>query len=83
MSQTIQKPQQRSGKSVVGKEVIVGILCLGLGGYNLANHFGYISLNFQAPQLAGNILLTLAGIFLLIQAYKLFKHDYVKSIFLH
>lgn len=69
-------------KSIIGKEVVIGILSIALGGYNLMYGFGFIEWKIQSPQIVGNVLLVLGGIFLIIQAYRLIRHSYhIKSLF--
>ena len=71
-----QKIHKEKGKAIIGKEVVIGIVSMILGGYNILNDLGYLSYNINAPQVVGNVLLLLGGMFLLTQAYKLARHEY-------
>ncbi|MBU1201111.1 MAG: hypothetical protein KJ583_02900 [Nanoarchaeota archaeon] len=73
---------ERRKMALLGKEVIVGVLCLGFGGYSLLAQYGVIRQAFELPQMIANILLTLAGLFLLLQAFKLTRYEYRRSRFL-
>lgn len=80
MKNVMKNPQK--GKSIIGKEVVIGVLSMALGGYNLLYGFGFVKWEIQSPQIVGNVLLVLGGIFLIIQAYKLIRHSYhIKSLF--
>ncbi|MFH1770811.1 MAG: hypothetical protein ABH828_04605 [archaeon] len=80
MKSAIKQPSK--GKSLIGKEVIIGILSIALGGYNLLYGFGFVKWEIQSPQIVGNILLVLGGFFLIIQAFRLIRHEYhIKSLF--
>ncbi|KYK26033.1 hypothetical protein AYK26_01135 [Euryarchaeota archaeon SM23-78] len=65
-----------SRKSLITKEFLTGLLALALGVYNLLAHFGYITKFVEVPQLIGNILLVLAGLFLWITAFRLSRFRY-------
>lgn len=71
-----------SGKKAPGKtsaisaEFVIGLLAIAIGVYNLLATYGVISWNIAVPQLIGNILLVLAGLFLWLTAYKLGRHKY-------
>lgn len=68
------KPKE--AKKRMKKEVLVGLISLGLGTYNLLIQFGLVNINIKAPEILGSVLLVLAGIFLLTQAYKISRHEY-------
>ncbi|MBU1198250.1 MAG: hypothetical protein KKF46_01405 [Nanoarchaeota archaeon] len=68
------------GKSMITKEVIIGIVSLALGAYNLLANFDYIPKYVgEVPQIVGNVLLILAGFFLLITAYRLARYKFHAS----
>ncbi|MBC8501002.1 MAG: hypothetical protein ISS25_01830 [Nanoarchaeota archaeon] len=74
--------QPPKGATIIGKEVIIGVLSLTLGGYNLLSQYGIVSQKIETPQIIGNILLVIGGLFLLIQAYKIMRHEYhLRSLF--
>jgi hypothetical protein len=73
----MQKPRaQRSSRRIITKEVLIGLLAIGLGSYNLLSIAGIVSWNIEIPQLLANITLVLAGIFLWITAFRLARHKY-------
>ena len=79
----MEKPKGVKKKKVpiIGKEVFVGLISIAVGCYNLLQDFDIINFDIEAPQIVGNALLVLGGIFLLVQAYKLFRHEWhIKSI---
>lgn len=80
--ETAAKHLPKGSNPIIGKEVLIGLLSLTLGGYNLLQQFGLIEFRIEAPFIMGNILLVLGGLFLLLQAYKLWRHEYhIKSLF--
>ena len=62
--------------SVIGKEFVVGLIAIGLGGYNLAGTYGWINANIEIPQIVANIILLVAGLFLWLTAFKLSRYKY-------
>lgn len=70
------KPRTKSGGSTIAKEFLVGLVSIGLGGYNLAGTFGLINVNIGIPQIVANVLLLIAGLFLLGTAMKLSRIKY-------
>ncbi|MBU0667424.1 MAG: hypothetical protein ABIC91_00705 [Nanoarchaeota archaeon] len=73
---------RKSGGSTVGKEVLVGLVCLVLGGSNLLNEFGMLSYEITVPNIIANALLAIAGLLLLLQAYKIARHHFFSHHFL-
>jgi hypothetical protein len=71
-------PGRRSAPTVslITKEFLIGLLSIGLGAYNLLAKYGYVSWGIEIPQLVGNILLVLAGLFLWITAFRLSRYKY-------
>jgi hypothetical protein len=69
----VKKPSVGGG---IGKEVLIGLLAIVWGGYNLLSTFKvipeYITTS-QPLQIIGNILLVLAGFILWITAYRLWR----------
>lgn len=66
----------KSKDGTIMKELLVGVLAIGLGGYNLAGTFGLLNVNIEIPQIVANVLLVLAGLFLLGTALKLNRIKY-------
>jgi len=72
----------KSDKKSISMEFLVGLLAIVIGGYNLLASFDVITRFVEVPQLMGNILMVLAGLFLWITAYKLSRYKYhTKNIF--
>ena len=69
-------PKVKSKGSTIAKEFLVGLVSVGLGGYNLAGTFGLLNVNVEIPQIVANVLLVLAGLFLLGTAMKLSRMKY-------
>jgi len=66
-------------KGVITKEFLVGFLSIALGGFNLANQFGWINISVQIPQMIANIILVIAGLILWTTAYKLWRYRWHSS----
>jgi len=66
-------------KSAISKEFAIGLLAVVIGGYNLLASLGVIGVFVEVPQIIGNILLVLAGLFLWITAYKVSRYKYHTS----
>ena len=62
-----------------GKEFLIGLLSLVVGGYNILANTGILKLGFDIPSIVTNIVLVLAGLFLIIVSYKLFRYKYHAS----
>jgi membrane protein DedA with SNARE-associated domain len=64
------------GKGIITKEVLIGLLAIIWGGYNLLLTFnvsGIPNIDTSKIQIIGNILLVLAGLLLWLTAYKLWR----------
>ena len=72
----------KSKQSAISAEFFVGLLAIMVGGYNLLASFDVVTKFVEVPQMIGNILMVLAGLFLWITAYKLSRYKYhTKNIF--
>lgn len=72
----------KSKASVISMEFFIGLLAVVIGGYNLLTSFGVIDVFVEVPQMMGNIMMVLAGLFLWLTAYKLSRYKYhTKNIF--
>lgn len=69
-------------KGNIRKEMFLGIMAIGLGGYSLAGQMNLINVNVQIPQYFANVILTLSGFFLIVQSIKIAKHERYKTRFL-
>ncbi len=70
------RTKQPKQASLIKKEIIVGVLAVALGIYNILSMYGYINLSVKIPQLIGNILLIISGFFLWSMAWKLGRYKY-------
>ena len=61
------------------KEVLIGLLAIVLGGYNLLTFFGVITVFVDIPRIVGNVILLFSGFLLLITAIKLYRHKYYSN----
>lgn len=61
-------------RGIITKEVIVGLLAIALGSYNLLSKYGRISWKFEVSQDIANIILVIAGIALWVTAFKLWRY---------
>ena len=68
--------QEQGRGSIISLEFIVGLIAIALGVYNLLSMFGVITYDITIPQATANILLVIAGLFLWLTAYRLWKHKY-------
>ena len=66
-------------KSTISKEFFIGFLAIIIGGYNLLTSLGVIKVFVEIPQIIGNILLVLAGLFLWVTALKVSRYKYHTS----
>ncbi len=73
--------ENKKKSGIMKKEVFVGILAFGLGSYNLLGQMGYLTANFEVPQMIANIILVISAFFLWIQAAKIARHNYFKRGF--
>ncbi len=72
----------KSDKKSISMEFLIGLVAIVIGGYNLLASFGVIDVFVEVPQMAGNIMMVLAGLFLWLTAYKLSRYKYhTKNIF--
>ena len=70
--------QEPKRGSIISLEFIIGLVAVVLGAYNLLIMFGIITYDMPItiPQATANILLVVAGLFLWLTAYRLWKHKY-------
>ena len=70
------RPLQRKPGGLITKEVLVGLVAIGLGSYNLAYILGYTDWDVTVSQMAANIVLVVTGVVLWITAFRLWRHRY-------
>ena len=68
--------QEQGRGSIISLEFIVGLIAIVLGAYNLLSMFGVITYDITLPQATANIILIIAGLFLWVTAYRLWRHKY-------
>jgi len=66
--------KERGGRGIFG--ILLGLLAMALGTYNLLGMAGVITRKITVPQIAANITLALAGLFLLVTAFRLGRYKY-------
>ena len=70
------KQKSRNPTHTVAKEILIALLAIILGGYNLLTSMGVIDFFVDIPQIVGNGVLFIAGFLLLITAIQLSRHRY-------
>ena len=76
--------EQEQGKgSIISLEFIVGLIAIALGAYNLLSMFGVITYDITLPQATANTILIIAGLFLWLTAYRLWRHKYYSRRIFH
>ncbi len=70
-----QHRRPESSGSGIAKELLFGLIAIGLGGYNLLNEFLW-KFSFKTPEILGSVLLILVGFVLLVTAFKLWRYKW-------
>ena len=68
--------QEQGRGSIISLEFIVGLIAIVLGTYNLLSMFGVITYDITLPQATAFTILIIAGLFLWLTAYRLWRHKY-------
>ncbi|MBN2142125.1 hypothetical protein JW711_02225 [Candidatus Woesearchaeota archaeon] len=63
-------------RQTIAKEILLGLVAVLLGAYNLLNQFGIITLGVEIPQAIANGLLIIVGFILWSTAFKLWRHRF-------
>ena len=75
--------QEQGRGSIISLEFIVGLIAISLGTYNLLSMFGVITYDITLPQATANTILIIAGLFLWLTAYRLWRHKYYSRRIFH
>jgi hypothetical protein len=75
--------QEQGRGSIISLEFIVGLIAIALGAYNLLSMFGVITYDITLPQATANTILIIAGLFLWLTAYRLWRHKYYSRRIFH
>ena len=75
--------QEQGRGSIISLEFIVGLIAIALGVYNLLSMFGVITYDITLPQATANTILIIAGLFLWLTAYRLWRHKYYSRRVFH